>query len=659
MVRNLFLVFVALMTLPAWSAIRLPALVGDHMVLQREAKVHVWGWAAPGEKIKVEFNGQKKEAHTDKDGTWSVFLKPMKAGGPYDMTITGGNQIVLKDILVGEVWVASGQSNMAMMVVSSMNADKEIASANYPKIRLFTVAQNPSAKPLTNVTGAWAACTPQTAPYFSAVAYYFGRMLHQDLDVPVGLVNSSWGGTNAETWTPLEAFSSSPALKHFSQILNLSAQDEKLAIQKYQELLAEWQKATGHEDPGNIGLGKGWAEMKFNAADWKKMDIPNGFDAIDSNTDFDGIVWFRKEFEAPKEWSGRELELHLGVIDDFDTTYINGKQVGHMGGETVRSWCTPRVYKVPAGCVTAGKNVIAVRAVDIYMSGQMGGPVTEMYLTPAKTTPEDKSVSLAGSWQYNVEYRMIPKPSTLGKPLAPGISGVANAPTALYNGMIHPLTPYTIRGAIWYQGESNAGSAMEYRSLLPAMIQGWRKAWGLGDFPFGIVQLANFMGGKPEPSESGWAELREAQMMTLRTPNTGLAVTIDIGDAGDIHPKNKQDVGKRLALWALAKVYGQNLTFSGPIYKSMKMEGNTIRIKFHGVDGGLVAKGEKLSGFAIAGAGKKYVWANAKIDGEDVVVWSDKVAKPVAVRYAWADNPVCNLYNKAGLPASPFTTEDQ
>jgi sialate O-acetylesterase len=262
-------------------------------------------------------------------------------------------------------------------------------------------------------------------------------------------------------------------------------------------------------------------------------------------------------------------------------------------------------------------------------------------------------------WQYKAEYRMIPKPSNLGKPSAPGINGGVNTPTALYNGMIHPLTPYTIRGAIWYQGEGNAGNGREYRSLLPAMIQGWRKAWDQGDFPFGIVQLANFMAVRPEPSESGWAELREAQMMTLKTKNTGLAVAIDIGDACDIHPKNKQDVGKRLALWAMAKIYGQNLTFSGPIYKSMKVEGNTIRVKFHWVDGGLVAKGGKLTGFAIAGGDKKFVWAEAKIEGETVVVWSDKVAKPVAVRYAWADNPVCNLYNKCDLPASPFRTDDK
>ncbi len=659
MKRNLVALFVVLMAGPAWSAIRLPALVGDHMVLQREAKVHIWGWAAPGEKVRVEFNGQKKNAKTDKSGIWSMYLKPMKAGGPYDMTISGGNCIVLKDILVGEVWVASGQSNMEMTVASSMNGDKEIAAANYPNIRLFTVVKNPSAKPLTNVTGAWVACTPQTVPCFSAAAFFFGRMLHKDLDVPVGLINSSWGGTNAETWTPLEGFTSSPALKQFGQILELSAKDMNRAIQKYRELLAEWQKATGHEDPGNVGLDKGWADLKFNASDWKKMDIPNNFDTIEGNTDFDGIVWFRKEIDVPKEWAGREMELHLGVIDDFDTTYINSKEVGHTGSETVRSWCTPRVYKVPAGCVAAGKNVIAVRAVDIFLGGQMGGPVTEMFLMPVKAAPQDKSISLAGSWQYKVEYQMIPKPSMLGKPTDAGIPGDVNIATSLYNGMIHPLTPYTIRGAIWYQGEGNAGNGMQYRSLLPALIQGWRKAWGQGDFPFGIVQLANYMAVKPEPSESGWAELREAQMMTLRTPNTGLAVAIDIGDANNIHPTNKQDVGKRLALWALAKVYGQNITFSGPIYKSMKVEGNTIRVKFHWVDGGLVAKGGKLTGFAIAGADKKFVWAEAKIDGENVVVWSDKVAKPVAVRYAWAENPVCNLYNKADLPASPFRTDEK
>jgi len=521
------------------------------------------------------------------------------------------------------------------------------------------VAENASAKPLTDVTGAWAACTPQTVPWFSAVAYYFGRMLHQDLDVPVGLVASALGATNAESWTPREAFFTSPALKRFSESLDLSATDEKQAIRKYQESLAEWQKATGREDPGNIGLGKGWADLKLNTADWKAMGLPNCFDGIEGTTDFDGIVWFRKEFDAPKEWAGRELELHLGVIDDFDTTYINGKEVGHTGSDTIRAWRTDRVYKIPAGVVTPGKNLVAVRVVDMYLSGVMAGPVTEMYLRPVKTTPEDKSISLAGPWQYKVEHRMVTKSPSLSKPLEPAIGWDASVPTSLYNGMIHPLTPYTIRGAIWYQGESNVVNGREYRSLLPAMIQGWRKAWGQGDFPFLVVQLANFMMTDADPSDTPWARLREAQLLSVqRTRNTALVVAIDIGDALDIHPRNKQEVGRRLALAAERVAYGQKIVYSGPIYKSMKITGNKIHLKFDHVDGGLVAKGDKLTGFAIAGADKKFGWAQAKIEGDKVIGWSEKVPNPVAVRYAWANNPVCNLYNKEGLPAEPFRTDE-
>ncbi len=645
--------------LPAWAEIRLSPLLGDHMVLQRDAKVHIWGTATPGEKVKVEFNGQKKKDKADKDGNWSVYLKPMQAGGPCEMTIsTKTEKVVLKDVLVGEVWVGSGQSNMEWPVAASADAQNEIAAANYPNIRLFTVAKNPQVKPIMNLTGNWVACTPQTIPGFSAVAYYFGRKLHKDLNVPVGLINSSWGGTNAETWTSYEALKSKTELKHFWAAIDKANENIEQAMKTYQDQLAEWEKATGRGDPGNVGVTKGWADPKFSTADWKTKNLPDGFDTIDGNTDFDGIVWFRKEVDIPAAWNGKDLELRLGAIDDFDITYVNGKEVGRTGSETPGAWAVARVYKVPAACLKPGKNVIAIRVVDNFLGGMVGNSAAEFCLVPLADKQKEKPLCIAGPWQYKVEYQMTPKASNIGKPTQAGVAGEVNQPTSLYNGMINPLTPYTIRGAIWYQGESNAGRGAEYRVLFPAMIEGWRKAWNQGDFPFLFVQLANFTPVVPDPVQEGWADLREAQMFTLKTPNTGMAVIIDIGDAADIHPKNKQDVGNRLALWALATTYGQkDLVYSGPLYKSMKVEGDKVRISFDHLGGGLVAKGDKLTGFAIAGADKKFVHAQAKIEGDTVVVWSEKVANPVVVRYAWANNPVCNLYNKAGLPASPFRTD--
>jgi len=487
----------------AVADIRLPAIIGDNMVLQQGGKVSIWGWAEPGEEVTVgvSWRSMKFAVKADKDGKWSFRLNPPKGDGPFEMTFTGKNSITIKNILAGEVWVCSGQSNMQMSVQSSASAEQEIAEANYPKIRLFSVTRKVADKPQPDCEGSWTECSPKTVPDFSAVAYFFGRELHKQLKVPVGLIHTSWGGTPAESWTRREVLESdadfAPILKRYDDAVTNYPQAKK----EYEQKLAEWKQA----------VEKAKAEG---------------------------------------------------------------------------------------------------------------------------TNP----------------------PGRPGEPFGPGHY---QSPSGLYNAMIAPLIPYGIQGAIWYQGESNAGRAYQYRKLFPAMIENWRKDWGVGKFSFLFVQLANFMKTKPEPDESSWAELREAQSMTLSLPMTGMAVIIDIGDADDIHPKNKQDVGKRLALWALAQQYGKKLVYSGPIYKSMKIDGSSIILSFDHVGGGLVAKSEEqLKGFAIAGADRKFVWADAKIKGNTVVVSSDKVPEPAAVRYAWADNPVCNLYNKEDLPASPFRTDD-
>jgi sialate O-acetylesterase len=573
------------------------------------------------------------------------------------MTISGKNTVTIKNILVGEVWVCSGQSNMQMAVTQSANAQQEIAEADYPDIRLFTVERKVADQPQSNCVGSWVKCSPQTVGDFSAVAYFFGRELHKELNVPVGLIHTSWGGTPAEAWTSARVLRTLADYKGVIEEIEQMRANPEPFQKKYEQQLLEWQKKIDLSEPD----GKGCTDVNYDDSGWEQMELPNLWEQA-GLADFDGLVWFRKEIDVPQLWVGKELILELGPIDDMDITWVNGTRVG--GIETPGHWQTARKYKIASTVIKPGRNVIAVRVLDTGGGGGICGSAEQMKLKLAEAT-----IGLAGRWRYKKGYDLKSMPP---QPRPPLLVNNPNAPTSLYNAMIAPLIPYGIQGAIWYQGESNASRAYQYRRLFPAMIQNWRQDWKQGDFSFLFVQLANFMAANPEPSESEWAELREAQTMTLALPNTGMAVIIDIGEANDIHPKNKQDVGKRLALWALAKTYGKELVYSGPIYKSMKIERRAIvradvtdyecviALFFDHVGSGLVAKGgEPLKGFAIAGADRKFVWADAKIaDGNVIVVSSDKVSEPIAVRYAWANNPVCNLYNKEGLPATPFRTDD-
>ncbi|MFO8014382.1 MAG: sialate O-acetylesterase [Phycisphaerae bacterium] len=488
------------------APVRLPEVLADHMVVQRGIEVPIWGWTDPGARVTVRMGAATAKATADADGEFLAHLPPQEAGGPHTLTVTSENTVWIKDVLVGDVWICSGQSNMAWIVRNVDNAEQEIAEATYPDIRLFTVARRPATEPQDDCRGDWKPCSPETVADFSAVGYFFGRHLHKHLDVPIGLVNTSWGGTPSEAWTSprtvtkVDAFA--PIVQRFED-----------RIEAYPAQKEAWEKQKDER------LAK-WKERAEKA---------------------------RAEGKRP----------------------------------------------------------------------------------PRKPRP--------------------PQDPTLSP----------HRPSNLFNGMIAPLLPMRLRGAIWYQGESNAGRAYQYRTLFPAMIRDWRAHWRQGAFPFLFVQLANFMKREAEPGQSAWAELREAQTMALDLPNTGQAVIIDIGEADDIHPRNKQDVGKRLALAARAIAYGEDLTWSGPMYKSMTIEDGTVRLAFDHVSGGLVAKGGgPLKGFAIAGKDKEWHWADAEIDGDTVVVSSDEVEKPVAVRYAWANNPECNLYNEAGLPASPFRTDD-
>lgn len=632
--------------------LKLPAIFSDHMVLQCNTPVPIWGWAKPNDEVAVVLKGKKPlVTKADAQGRWMVKLPPQPAGGPHELIVRTREETVrFTDVLFGEVWVCSGQSNMEWPVAWAQNAKQEIATANFPQIRFFVVEKSIALEPQTDCKGRWVVCSPETVGGFSAVGYFFGREIHQRLKVPVGLIGTYWGGTPAEAWTELKALESDPDFKPILERLPRDQEALRRLQERYERALAEWNQKVVLKDPGNQGEAKGWAKPDFDDSDWATMELPQIFERT---MNIDGAVWFRKIVNIPESWAGKDLVLSLGPIDDQDTTYFNGERIGSTGSETPNSWTVPRRYKVPGKLVKPGENLIAVRVFDMLEYGGFTGSPDQMRLELADG--KEKPIPLAGPWKFKIEFardasKLPPRPQ-------PPINNWT--PTALFNAMVAPLIPYAIRGVIWYQGESNVGRAYQYRKLFPALINSWRKAWGQGDFPFLFVQLANFLERKPEPTESAWAELREAQLLTLKTvPKTGMAVAIDIGEANDIHPRNKQDVGKRLALAALAIAYGQKIVYSGPIYRSMRIEGNKIRLFFDHVGSGLVAKGGELKGFAIAGEDRKFVWAKAKIEGNTVVVWSEQVPKPVAVRYGWADNPDCNLYNKEGLPASPFRTDD-
>jgi len=555
----------------------------------------------------------------------------MQTGGPFELQVNGKNNIVLSNILIGDVYICSGQSNMEFELKQANNAAQEIAASSYPTIRLFTVKKAMSFTEQKDVQAEqWEECSPSSSGDFSAVAYFFARKLIKDIHIPIGLIHSSWGGTNIETWTSWDIMSKTA---DYSKVDLVKMEADRAATAKRQQAFQESLK-------NDRGDAEKWYDPSANISGWKNIKLPQAWEQTEIGN-ADGIVWFKKEFELPASLGGKKATLNLGPIDDNDVTYINGKQVGAING-----WNTDRVYEIDPAVLAVGKNSIIVKVTDNGGGGGLYGKPDQLYLQSG-----NEKINLAGDWQY--------KASALNTSFGLADSGPNSFPSQLYNAMIAPLIQFPIAGAIWYQGEANAGEAYKYRTLFPGMINNWRNKWGY-NFPFLWVQLANFMKADSLPVQSEWAELREAQNMTLQVPQTGQAVIIDIGEALDIHPKNKQDVGYRLALSAEKLVYGKDIVYSGPVYQSMKTETNKIILQFSNTGGGLVAKDKYgyLKGFAIAGSDQHFVWANATIDGDKVVVWSSAVPAPVAVRYAWANNPDdANLYNKEGLPASPFRTD--
>ncbi len=608
----------------------------SHMVLQRDREDPIWGWTEPGTKVAVEIGGKSVTATAGADGKWLVKLPSMPAGGPFQVTISGPEPVVLDDVLFGDVWICSGQSNMQFPLGQAMDAPQEIAAATHPEIRLMTVPNTISTVPKETFEGSgWKVCSPETAAGFSAVGYFFGRDLNRTLNVPIGLIHSSWGGTIAEAWTSAEALAPLGDFNDAIARLPKSAPDPAQLRKKTRQWFQRNDKGT-----------PAWAAADFDDSAWPEMRQPQEWSGsgVAALTGLDGVVWLRKSFDLPAA-GDQPATLLLGMIDDDDATWINGKHVGATSG-----FGKSRSYKVPPGVLKAGKNTIAVRVLDTSGNGGMTGPAEAMKLE----IPGAEAVELGGAWRYAIGADLAKCPPLPARP-----SPNPNVPTVLYNAMISPLVPTGIKGAIWYQGESNAGRAKQYRRLLPALIGDWRARFGQGDFPFYIVQLANFQQRQDQPGESDWAELREAQAMTAATvPNSGLALAIDIGAENDIHPTNKQEVGRRLALVALERTYGEATISSGPVFASARQDGGAMRVKFTATGGGLVAKGGELHGFAIAGEDRKFVNAKAEIAGDEVVISSPEVPQPTAVRYGWAKNPNATLYNKADLPAVPFRTDD-
>jgi sialate O-acetylesterase len=638
MKKLLLFPLVFLVSFFAHANISLPKIFGDNMVLQRSRPIPVWGQAGANEKIAVQFNNQTKISKADKNGKWMVKLDPESAGGPFRLVVRGKNTITINDVFVGEVWICSGQSNMEFNVKGVFNADKEIASANYPMIHHFTVPKDISAVPKNDITGGeWKVCSPQTVSDFTAVGFFFARELYNELKIPIGLIHSSWGGTHSETWTSREAFENSEEFKSMIDgmpLLNLDSlgQVKAEAMQKKLSLIP-------HAFDNNADATS-WKNDSFDDSKWPSMKLPSlweqrGLDGLD------GVVWFRKTIEVSSADAGKAALLELSMIDDNDITYVNGIKVG-----STNAYNDKRKYNIPAGILKAGKNNIAVRVEDTGGGGGIWGEADDM-----KITIDNKIQTLAGEWMYKIE--SLEKVSAVGP---------NDYPTLLFNAMLNPLIPYAIAGAIWYQGESNAGRAYQYRKAFPLMITDWRQHWQQGDFPFYFVQLASFNSANGNSKDgSTWAELREAQTMTLSLPGTGMAVTTDIGNSTDIHPRNKQDVGKRLAAVALHNVYGKNIEYSGPMYRSMKADGNKIIVSFTHTGTGLMAKDKYgyVRGFEIAGSDQQFHYAKAMIEEDHLIVFSEEVTTPVAVRFGWTDDAgEDNLFNKEGFPASPFRSDN-
>ncbi|EJG01553.1 sialate O-acetylesterase [Flavobacterium sp. F52] len=634
MKKTVIFIFLLISVL-ANANIRMPLIFSDGMVLQRDKQIPIWGFADANESVEIHFNKQVKKTTADKNGKWTVNLSAEKAGGPFELTIIGKNKITIKDVLVGEVWICSGQSNMEFQVFKTMNGEKEMADANYPMIRHFGVVQDLSGTPKDDLKqGKWEESNKENVGNFTAVGYYFARKLYAELKIPIGIINTSWGGTNVETWTSREAFENSPDFKAMiADVPTLNVDSiSKLYARKMKERV---EKIQGN--PVSSDNEDSFKELSFNDNSWGELNTPSLWENQPLG-DLDGVVWMRKTITLTAEDLKNKAVLSLAKIDDEDITYVNGIEIGRNTQYDLK-----RVYSVPGNVLKEGKNVIAVRIVDNSGGGGIYGEAQDLKLAIGS-----KSIPLDGKWKFRV---IVVKTA-----LSPN-----SYPSLLYNAMVNPLVHYGIQGVLWYQGEANVWRAAEYKKSFPLMINDWRTKFKQGNFPFYFVQLSTFdeFGGNSQKG-SRWAELREAQSETLKVPNTGMAVTTDIGNAKDIHPTNKQDIGLRLAAIAMNNIYGKKQVHSGPTYKSQEIKGNQIVLTFDNIGSGLSTPNNvELKGFEIAGADKVFHSAKAIMKDNKVIVSSDQVQNPVAVHYGWADDDTAiNLFNKEKFPASPFRTDN-
>jgi len=647
------------------SGLELPSLISDNMLLQQKTNIEIRGKALPGNKIGVSASWQANgQAVSGKDGKWSVSITTPEAGGPHEITISARDTIItIKNVLVGEVWVCSGQSNMEMPLAgwppndTIMYSARTIASASVPEIRLFIVQRKVAGEPLEDCTGSWEVCTPATVGQFSAAGYFFGKKIHDELNIPVGLIESAWGGTPAEAWMSAEV------LENAGEFVS-----EIRGIKESIPLLEEYQTwLNGHKQLVADKSGEDqWKDLVFDDEKvplpeyddsiWPVMTLPGQFETVTG--DFDGAVWFRKNVEIPQSYAGKDLTLLLGPIDDMDRTYFNGKLVG--SNELSGFWQTERIYEVPGDKVKAGSNTISVRVLDNQGGGGIWGKPGSMKLV-LKGNGQSQ-ISLDGEWKFqpvaeligNRFYILDPEKNEFSAVKRPKIIS-ASTPSSLFNGMINPLIKFPVKGAIWYQGEANVGRADQYSKIFPMLIRNWRDAWKTEDLSFYFAQIAPYIYGGVDSTESAF--LREAQEKALELPKTGMAVTLDIANVMNIHPPFKKEVGERLAYLALAKDYGKEVKFQGPVYKSMKVDGRTIKIQFDYAEDGLSSKNGRLSEFEVAGNDDKYHKAEARIVNNEVWVSSSKVAAPVSVRYCWRNGASASLFGMGGLPANQFRSK--
>jgi sialate O-acetylesterase len=635
--RLLFLATLLLNCHSLFAEVRLPQLFSDHMVLQRNKPIKIWGWADANEAVTIVFKKQKVQTRADASGNWVILLKKEKAGGPFVLQINGEkNSFKLNDVLLGDVWVCSGQSNMEWPLKLTDGASDEIKSANHPNIRHIKIPHFTSFLPEKDFQPcSWQVCSPKSAADFSAVAYYFAKKVQQETGVPVGLINSSWGGTHCETWMSKDMLMELDFLKKAAAELPTSKEEEQVKWRtKMEAQIAGFQNTVENEHPEQ------WHLPSYDDQNWSELEAPKLWES-QGLPGFDGTVWYRKQVPLTENQANGTARLYLGMIDDCDSVYVNGIKIG-----VTCNWDTPRIYEIGPNILKPGANLIAIKVIDWGGGGGIYGDAEaiRLYLP-------NHPIPLAGKWKARVDMSAVTieiNPNSYA--------------TLLYNAMIHPMLPFSIKGAIWYQGESNVSRAAQYDKTFRTMINGWRRHWKQGDFPFYFVQLASFLPLDKNTLEySEWAELRQSQYDVTKLRRTGMAVATDIGDANDIHPRNKKDVGQRLAFHALKNDYKKRVVPYGPQLHFMKVVGNTAELTFVHRHGGLSTKvkGDELQGFAIAGPDQKFINASAIIKGKKILVSSKDVPTPVAVRYGWVDNPEkSNLFNKAGLPASPFRTDN-